>query len=235
MHFFFSPLYAKIVFSALYILSYLLLNTYNIYIANMERPIRLAIFASGNGTNAQQISEHFAGRKDVEVACIVYNRKDAYVATRAQNLGIESRYFNRSDFMESERVLEYLREKQADYIILAGFLLLVPENLLKAYPNRIVNIHPALLPNYGGKGMYGHHVHEAVVANHEPLSGITIHVVDQHYDRGTTLFQAKCRLSPEDTADSLAAKIHILEKTYFPKVIESFVLNKPMPEAKILD
>ena len=196
---------------------------------------RIAILASGNGTNAQQISEYLAGSNDIEVSCIVYNRRDAYVAQRAANLGIEAQYFNKKDFLETDRVLDYLQQKHIDYLILAGFLLLVPQNLLDAFPNRIVNIHPALLPNYGGKGMYGHHVHEAVIANHEPVSGITIHIVDNHYDHGTTLFQAKCALTPQDTPDSLAAKIHILEKTWFPPVVEAFVLGKPMPEPKTLE
>ena len=196
---------------------------------------RIAILASGNGTNAQQISEYLAGSKEIEVACIVYNRKDAYVAQRAATLGIEAKYFNRKDFMETDCVLEYLREKNVDYLILAGFLLLVPQNLLEAYDERIINIHPALLPSYGGKGMYGHHVHEAVMANKEPISGITIHMVDGKYDHGRTLFQAKCRLTAADTTDSLAEKIHILEKTYFPPVVEAFVLGKPMPESKTLE
>ena len=196
---------------------------------------RIAILASGNGTNAQQISEYLADNNDIEVSCIVYNRRDAYVAQRAANLGIEAQYFNKKDFLETDRVLDYLQQKHIDYLILAGFLLLVPQNLLDAFPNRIGNIHPALLPNYGGKGMYGHHVHEAVIANHEPVSGLTIHIVDNHYDHGTTLFQAKCALTPQDTPDSLAAKIHILEKTWFPPVVEAFVLGKPMPEPKTLE
>ena len=152
--------------------------------------IKLAILGSGNGTNAQQISEYFANSSDVEVACIIYNKRDAYIAERARNLGIEARYFGRK---------------------------------VAAYPNRIINIHPALLPAYGGKGMYGHHVHEAVVANHEKESGITIHIVDQHYDRGTTLFQARCTVEPGDTADDLAAKIHLLEKEHFPRVIDETI------------
>ena len=142
---------------------------------------------------------------------------------------VRKRDFGRKDFYESTAVLDYLREKQADWVILAGFLWLVPENMLAAYPNRIINIHPALLPAYGGKGMYGHHVHEAVVANKEPFTGITIHAVDGRYDCGTTLFQARCSVQPTDTADDVAAKIHILEKEYFPRVIESVVMNKPMP------
>lgn len=196
----------------------------------MPKTIQLAILASGNGTNAQQIAEYFADRTDVNVNVIIYNKKDAYVARRAEALGIESHYFNRRDFFETDNVLLFLRERQIDYLILAGFLLLVPENLLKAFPDRIVNIHPALLPKYGGKGMYGHNVHEAVVANHETETGITIHIVDQHYDRGTTLFQARCNVAPTDTADDIAAKIHLLEKAWFPKVIDAFVLNKPMPK-----
>jgi phosphoribosylglycinamide formyltransferase-1 len=189
----------------------------------MDKVIRLAILGSGNGTNAQQISEYFAGRADVEVCCIIYNVRDAYIAERARNLGIEARYFGRKDFYENGAVLEYLRHKQADWVILAGFLWLVPETMLQAFPNRIINIHPALLPKYGGKGMYGHHVHEAVVAAHENESGITIHIVDGNYDRGTTLFQARCNVTPADTPDTLAAKIHLLEKEHFPRVIDETI------------
>ena len=189
----------------------------------MGKPIRLAILGSGNGTNAQQISEYFAGRTDVEVACIIYNVRNAYIAERAKNLGIESRYFGRADFYDNGNVLEYLREKEADWVILAGFLWLVPQAILDAYPGRVINIHPALLPKFGGKGMYGHHVHEAVVAAGERETGITIHIVDQHYDRGTTLFQAKCPVTPDDTPDTVAAKIHLLEKEYFPKVIDETI------------
>lgn len=191
---------------------------------------KIAILASGNGTNAQQISEYLAANSAIEVDCIVYNRRDAYVAQRAAALGIESKYFNRKDFLESSRVLDYFRGRNVDYLILAGFLLLVPPNLLEAYPDKIINIHPALLPNYGGKGMYGHHVHEAVIANHERESGITIHLVDNRYDHGRILFQAKCTLTPLDTVDTLAEKIHILEKTWFPPVVEAFVLGQPMPK-----
>ncbi len=192
----------------------------------MNQPIRLAILGSGNGTNAQQISEYFADRNDVEVVCIIYNVRDAYIAERAKKLGIEARYFGRKDFYENGSVLQYLHEKEADWVILAGFLWLVPEDILAAYPDRIINIHPALLPNYGGKGMYGHHVHEAVVAAHEPESGITIHIVDNHYDRGTTLFQARCTVDADETPDSLAAKIHLLEKEHFPRVIDETIHSR---------
>lgn len=194
----------------------------------MSEKIKLAILASGNGTNAQQITEYFADKPEVSVDVIIYNRRDAYVATRAANLGIEARYFGRRDFMESDNVVNFLKERNIDYVILAGFLLLIPENILNAFPNRVVNIHPALLPKYGGKGMYGHHVHDAVVANHETETGITIHVVDNRYDCGTTLFQARCKVEPEDTADDVAAKIHLLEKEYFPRVIEAFVHHRPI-------
>ena len=189
----------------------------------MNNTIRLAILGSGNGTNAQQISEYFAGRTDVEVACIIYNKRDAYIAQRAQNLGIEAHYFNRADFYSSTHVLDYLQQKHIDWVILAGFLWLVPQNILDAFPNHIINIHPALLPKYGGRGMYGHHVHEAVVAAGEHESGITIHIVDNHYDRGTTLFQAHCTVTPNDTPDTLAAKIHLLEKEHFPRVIDETI------------
>ena len=171
----------------------------------MDTPIRLAILGSGNGTNAQQISEYFADRTDVQVACIIYNVRDAYIAQRAHNLGIEARYFGRKDFYESTAVLDYLHEKQADWVILAGFLWLVPQNMLDAYPQRIINIHPALLPKYGGKGMYGHHV---------------------HYDRGTILEQARCSVTPDDTPDTLAAKIHLLEKEHFPRVIDRTIHSR---------
>ena len=191
----------------------------------MPKTKRLAILASGNGTNAQQISEYFSNRSDV----IIYNKRDAYVAVRAQKLGIESRYFSCRDFMESDVVLDLLKERGIDYVILAGFLLLVPDNILEAFPQRVINIHPALLPKFGGKGMYGHHVHEAVVANHETETGITIHVVDNRYDCGTTIFQARCKVASTDTPDDVAANIHLLEKEYFPKVIDAYIFDKPMP------
>ena len=195
----------------------------------MPKTKRLAILASGNGTNAQQISEYFSNRSDVVVDIIIYNKRDAYVAVRAQNLGIESRYFSRRDFMESDVVLDLLKERGIDYVILAGFLLLVPDNILEAFPQRVINIHPALLPKFGGKGMYGHHVHEAVVANHETETGITIHVVDNRYDCGTTIFQARCKVASTDTPDDVAANIHLLEKENFPKVIDAYIFDKPMP------
>ncbi len=189
----------------------------------MNTPVRLAILGSGNGTNAQQISEYFAGRTDVEIACIIYNKRDAYIAQRAKNLGIEARYFGRADFYDNGNVLQYLQSKHIDWVILAGFLWLVPEAMLDAYPNRIINIHPALLPKYGGKGMHGMHVHEAVVAAGEPETGITIHLVDEQYDHGKTLFQARCEVLPCDTAMDVAAKIHLLEQEHFPDVVDGYL------------
>lgn len=197
----------------------------------MNRTIRLALFASGNGTNVQQITEHFLRRstlnheKNIVVDCIIYNRKDAFVAERAKALGIDSFYIKKADFLNNETTLTLLKERNVDYIILAGFLLLIPDYLLSAYPNRIINIHPALLPSYGGEGMYGHHVHEAVIKNREKESGITIHLVDNQFDHGQILFQSKCQLSETDTIETLAKKIHILEKTHFPKVIEDYILG----------
>ena len=192
----------------------------------MSKPTRIAIFGSGNGTNAQRISEYFAENPEVEVNTIITNKKDAYIVQRAKNLGIDCIYFSRHDFFETDNVLNYLKERNIDYVILAGFLWLVPQNLLSAFPKRIINIHPALLPKYGGKGMFGEHVHEAVIANHETQSGITIHFVDEHYDRGTTIFQATCDIAPDDTPDTLAQKIHKLEHEHFPKVIEKVVLGQ---------
>ena len=196
---------------------------------HLQPPIRIAILASGNGTNAQQITEYFATRPQVQVACIVYNKKDAYVAERAKRLGVESRYFGKRDFEEADSVLRYLRQQRADWLVLAGFLLLLPPKLLQAYPRRVMNIHPALLPRYGGKGMYGHHVHQAVVEHGERESGITVHLADEHFDHGDILFQARCAVSPTDTPDDVAAKIHLLEKAYYPAVVEAAVLGTPMP------
>ena len=192
----------------------------------MDKPIRLAILGSGNGTNAQQISEYFAGRTDVVVACIIYNKRDAYIAERAKNLGIESHYFGRADFYENHAVSRYLAAKQVDWVILAGFLWLVPEEMLTAYPGRIINIHPALLPKYGGKGMYGHHVHEAVKAAGETETGITIHYVNNVIDGGQIIEQFKTTLTPDDTIADIEAKIHVLEQENFPQVIERVLASK---------
>ena len=185
---------------------------------------RVAVFASGSGTNFQQICEYFNQKNnDIKIELLIVNKKNAYVLERAKQLNVKSVYFNREDFYSSDKVVECLKENQIDFIVLAGFLWLIPDNILKEYPNKIINIHPALLPNYGGKGMHGHHVHEAVIAAKEPESGITIHYVNEKYDEGNIIFQAKCSITPEDTADSLAEKIHLLEKEHFPKVIDSLL------------
>lgn len=185
---------------------------------------RVAVFASGSGTNFQQICEYFNQKNnDIKIELLIVNKKNAYVLERAKQLNVKSQYFNREDFYYSDRVVECLKENQIDFIVLAGFLWLIPDNILKEYPNKIINIHPALLPKYGGKGMHGHHVHEAVIAAKEQESGITIHYVNEKYDEGNIIFQAKCSITPEDTADSLAEKIHLLEKEHFPKVIDNLL------------
>lgn len=187
--------------------------------------VKLAILASGNGTNAQRICEYFAESNSINVDCIIYNVKSAHVAERAKKLCVPAFYFGRDDFYHNGAVLSFLKQRDIDWVILAGFLWLVPEDIIDAFPRHIINIHPALLPKYGGKGMYGSHVHEAVVANHEKESGITIHIIDSQYDKGETLFQAQCQVAQEDTPEMLASKIHALEQQYFPVVIERTVLK----------
>ena len=188
--------------------------------------IRIAIFASGSGTNAQRITEYFRERSaPIVVDLILSNKPEAFVLERARNLGISSVTFSRHEFYESNHIPDLLKEHAIEYVILAGFLWLVPESILKAYPGRILNIHPALLPGYGGKGMYGIKVHEAVISSHDKESGITIHLVNECFDEGQILFQAKCSIEETDTPGSLAEKIHALEYRYFPQVIESFILK----------
>ncbi len=192
-------------------------------------PFRIALFASGNGANAERIALYFKDNPRFQIGPVFYNRKQAYVAQRAANLGIEAIYLPDSQLKEPETVLGLLKTHDITHIVLAGYLSLIPAYLPAAYPRRIVNIHPALLPAYGGKGMYGHHVHEAVAANREKESGITIHLVDEHYDRGAILFQARCPLSPDDTPDDIAGKVHKLEYRHFPEVIEQWALQTLPP------
>ena len=180
---------------------------------------RIIIFASGSGSNAQRITEFFQDRKDAEVVQILSNKNTAKVLERANNLKFSAFSFNRSAFYDTDQVLNLVKSTQPDLIVLAGFLWLFPQNIIESYPGKIINIHPALLPAYGGKGMYGANVHKAVVAAGEKESGITIHEVTSEYDKGTILFQAKTQLEPNETADSLAAKIHELEYEHFPRVI----------------
>ena len=186
---------------------------------------RLAIFVSGGGTNLQRIAEYFAKNPEVEVVCVVSNNKDAYANQRAKNLGIPLKIIDRQQFNDVSFSKE-LKSLKIDLIVLAGFLWLVPQHLIDAFPKKIINIHPALLPKYGGKGFYGHHVHEAVVAAHEKESGITIHYVNEKYDSGDIIFQKKVALAATDTPDDVAAKIHILEQENFPIVIEKLLFDK---------
>lgn len=181
---------------------------------------RIAIFASGNGTNAENIIRYFQTVDDsAEVVLVVCNSADAKVLERAAKLGVPSVVLPRKDFKNEAVITGLMKEYQVDFIVLAGFLLMIPDFLIAQYPDKIINIHPALLPKYGGKGMYGHHVHEAVVAAGEKESGITIHYVNEDCDGGRIIFQAKTALGPTDTPDDIAAKIHILEQENFPRVI----------------
>ena len=184
----------------------------------------IAIFASGSGTNAEAIMEHFAASTTARVALLLSNRADAFALKRAERFGVPTAVFSREEFRDPEgAVARLLKEHHIEFIVLAGFLWLVPDYLTARYAGRIVNIHPALLPKFGGKGMYGHHVHEAVLAAGETQSGITIHLVNERYDSGDILFQATVPVSPDDTPDSLADKIHTLEHRHFPTVIEQTI------------
>jgi phosphoribosylglycinamide formyltransferase-1 len=187
----------------------------------------IAIFASGSGTNAENIIKYFSTRNTAKVSLVMSNNRNALVLTRAESLGITAIFFDRSDFYDSGFVLSRLISEKIDFIVLAGFLWLVPENILEKYNGRIINIHPALLPDYGGKGMYGDVVHRAVVSNREKESGITIHYVDKHYDKGGIIFQQRCTVDPSDTPESLAQKIHALEYACFPEVIEKVIMTLP--------
>lgn len=187
--------------------------------------IRIALFCSGSGSNAEKIMEYFQGREDVEVSLLLANKADAFALKRAEKFGVPTVVVSRSEFFEQEKALSILQEKKIDWIILAGFLWLIPQYLVKNYPNRIINIHPALLPAYGGKGMYGMNVHTAIVKAKEPKSGITIHYVNEHYDEGQIIFQASCDVSPSDTAEDVAKKVQILEHKYFPEVVERLVMK----------
>ena len=185
----------------------------------------IAIFASGSGTNAENIIRYFAEKPGFRVKKVYCNVPDAYVLERAKKYNVPTQVFNRAEFRNPDIILRQLQEEGTDFIILAGFLWLVPPCITNAYPNRIVNIHPALLPAYGGKGMYGHHVHEAVLAAGEKESGITIHYVNEHYDSGDIIFQATCPVLPDDTPDTLAARVHELEYAHFPRVIEEVLIK----------
>jgi phosphoribosylglycinamide formyltransferase-1 len=186
---------------------------------------KIAIFASGSGTNAQKIIEYFYAKPVAKVEIILSNKKDAYVLERAKKFDIQAYSFNHDEFYNSDKVSQLLSEHNIDLIVLAGFLWLVPKYLLQKYPNRIINIHPALLPKYGGKGMYGMRVHETVIANRELYSGITIHYINDKYDEGDIIFQAKCKIEPKDDAESLSVKVHALEHEHYPRIIEETLLK----------
>jgi phosphoribosylglycinamide formyltransferase-1 len=191
----------------------------------------LAIFASGSGTNAENLIKYFSDHPEFRVAVVLCNKPDAFVLQRAERLGVPSVVFDKSQLVCSSdsteegkpSVAAILKQYDAFALILAGFLMRIPPHLIEAWPRRIINIHPALLPKYGGKGMHGMHVHEAVVAAKEIESGITIHLVDEQYDHGKTLFQAKCEVLPCDTAMDVAAKIHLLEQEHFPTVVDDYL------------
>jgi phosphoribosylglycinamide formyltransferase-1 len=180
----------------------------------------IAIFASGEGTNAQRIIDFFKNSEMVNVTLVVSNKEKANVLNRAKAASIETYLLNKSNFLESDSTIQFLKSKNIDLIVLAGFLWMIPENLVKAFPNKIINIHPALLPKFGGKGMYGMNVHRAVIEAKEKQSGISIHFVNEHYDEGEIISQQTCAVSENDTPESLAGKIHDLEYEFFPKAIE---------------
>jgi len=183
---------------------------------------KIAILASGSGTNAENIIQYFENSTKAKVALVASNRKDAYVLERAKNHNVPNFAFSKTD-LEEGQLAHQLEEMQIDLIVLAGFLLKIPDELIRAFPERIINIHPALLPKHGGKGMYGSRVHEAVKSKGDVLSGITIHYVNEVYDEGRIIFQESVEIDQRDTAETIAGKVQVLEHKYFPKVIESLL------------
>ena len=186
---------------------------------------KIVIFASGSGTNAENLITYFQKSDTGRVIQVLTNNPQAKVLERCKKLKISALSFNRIAFYESDDVLNILRASHPDLIVLAGFLWKFPEFILHEFPKKVINIHPALLPKYGGKGMYGNFVHDAVVANQELETGISIHYVNEHYDKGAMIFQVKCEVLPSDNAETVAAKIHDLEMAYFPKVVEEILLS----------
>lgn len=183
----------------------------------------IAIFASGSGTNAQRITEYFSTHSSIRVKLILCNNPSAHVIRRAEALGVPCELFDRRTFNETGHIVSLLAKYDISLIVLAGFLWLIPPNLLTAYKGRIINIHPALLPKYGGRGMYGSHVHEAVIRSGDKESGISIHHVNETYDDGSIIFQSRCPVMEGDNAETLAGRIHELEYRYYPEVIERFL------------
>ncbi|MBR1594124.1 MAG: phosphoribosylglycinamide formyltransferase [Alloprevotella sp.] len=183
----------------------------------------IAIFVSGNGTNCENIIRHYQGRGDVTVGLVLSNREDAYALVRARNHGIPTAVINRAMLNDADAMGQLLDQYGISFIVLAGFLMLVPEHLVAHYPRRIVNLHPALLPKYGGRGMYGHHVHEAVKAAGERETGITVHYVDAVFDHGEVIAQYRTALTPDDTVEDIERKIHALEQAHFPEAIDKAI------------
>ena len=183
---------------------------------------KIVLFASGSGTNAENIISHFKNNGIAKVAAVFSNNPNAFVLERAKNHGISAVVFTKEE-LKSGTILQMLQELKPDLIVLAGFLLQFPENIIKQFPNKIINIHPALLPKYGGKGMYGMHVHKAVLENKETETGITIHYVNENYDEGKMIFQQNTVIDNCTSAEAIAAKIHELEQLHFPKVIENMI------------
>jgi phosphoribosylglycinamide formyltransferase-1 len=188
--------------------------------------MNVAIFASGNGSNAQRIVEYFAGNPYIRISLILSNKNDAYILQRAKNLNIPAFSFTSSDLRNTTIVHDKLKEFDIGFIVLAGLMIKVPDSLIQKFSGRIINIHPALLPKYGGKGMFGEHVHTAVIAAKEKESGITIHFVNEKYDEGKIIFQARCEIDKNETSESLALKIHELEYYHYPGIIEKIITEE---------
>ena len=184
---------------------------------------KIAFFASGSGSNMENIVSYLRSKNLNPEFLVLCNNPQAFVLERAKNLGIKAIVFNKKDLRETDEVFNQLKAFQPDLIVLAGFLWLMPANIIQSFPDKIINIHPALLPNYGGKGMYGMHVHNAVIQNKETKSGITIHFVNEHYDEGKYILQASCMLTSEDTPETVAQKVHLLEYEHFPRVVEELI------------
>jgi phosphoribosylglycinamide formyltransferase-1 len=187
----------------------------------------IAIFASGSGTNAENIIKYFSTRNTAQVSLVLSNKRQALVLKRAEALNIRTLFFEHKEFYITGKVLRYLILYKIDFIVLAGFLWLVPENIIEHFQGRIINIHPALLPSHGGKGMYGDVVHKAVLQNKDTESGITVHYVNKQYDKGDIIFQTRCKVEKSETSDSLATKVHALEYLHYPKIIEDLVIKLP--------
>lgn len=186
--------------------------------------IKLVLFASGSGSNVENIINYFKNSDKIIITKVFCNKKEAGVFERCKRLQVPCGWFSKTDFLDETKLLHQLK-KDADYLILAGFLMKIPSSFVAAFPNKIINIHPALLPKYGGKGMYGMHVHNAVKENNEQETGITIHFVNEDYDEGAIIFQAKTNIDDTDTPENIAQKVHILEYEHFPKVVEDVVLK----------